>query len=101
MVTVLKGAVVKKRAILSVGLTVLVGAAVLLQCANPVDEPPLRWRSNVEAPLTNEHFMIGEVITHSSFDENGTIVGKDVGSTSIILVQFEKSGLKKLVENIE
>lgn len=33
---------------------------MLLQCANPVDEPPLRWRSNVQVPITNEKFLIGE-----------------------------------------
>ncbi len=33
---------------------------MLLQCANPVDEPPLRWRSNVQVPITNEKFRIGE-----------------------------------------
>lgn len=50
----------KKRTILSAGFRVLAGAVVLLRCANPVDEPPLEWRSNVEAPITNERFIIGE-----------------------------------------
>jgi hypothetical protein len=42
-------------------MMVAAGAIIaLLQCANPVDEPPLAWKSNVAAPLTNEHYFIGE-----------------------------------------
>ena len=32
---------------------------LILNCANPVDDP-LRWRSKVEIPVTNEAFIIGE-----------------------------------------
>jgi hypothetical protein len=46
------------------------------------------------------HFLVGETISHSSFQEKGKVVGKDLGTPSRILVQFEKSGLRKLVENI-
>lgn len=65
-----KGAVVKKRTIYSVVLTVLTGAVLLLRCANPVDKPPLKWRSNVEAPISNERFVIGEEFDNLfEFDE--------------------------------
>ena len=50
--------------------------------------------------LAKEHFLVGEVIRHPSFKDSGTIVGKDIGSINRILVQFEKKGLKKLVEDI-
>lgn len=45
-------------------------------------------------------FLIGQVISHESFQDTGTVVGKDPGSPSRIMVQFEKTGIKKLVEGI-
>lgn len=50
--------------------------------------------------LPKNHYVIGETIVHKKFKENGLIVGKDHGSPTRILVKFEKSGLKKLVEDI-
>ncbi|MBD3347453.1 MAG: hypothetical protein GF401_20545 [Chitinivibrionales bacterium] len=47
-----------------------------------------------------EHYFIGETIYHDKFDESGRIVGKDIGATNRIVVQFEKSGLKRLVEDL-
>jgi hypothetical protein len=46
------------------------------------------------------HYFIGETIVHKKFKENGLVVGKDRGTPTRILVKFEKSGLKKLVEDI-
>ncbi|MBN1757439.1 MAG: hypothetical protein JW863_03925, partial [Chitinispirillaceae bacterium] len=49
-----------KRSVSAV-LVALSGALIVtMQCANPVDDPPLRWRSNVQVPVTNEKFVIGE-----------------------------------------
>jgi hypothetical protein len=50
--------------------------------------------------IPKNHYVIGETITHKKFKENGLIVGKDRGTPSRLLVKFEKSGLKKLVEDI-
>jgi hypothetical protein len=50
--------------------------------------------------ISKEHYLIGEKIHHKKFKDNGFVVGKDRGSPARILVQFEKSGLKKLVEDI-
>jgi hypothetical protein len=50
--------------------------------------------------LPNDHYFIGETILHKKFKENGLVVGKNPGTPTRILVQFEKSGLKKLVEDI-
>jgi len=36
---------------------------VWLNCANPVDEPPLKWRSNIEVPMTNEKFVLADEFT--------------------------------------
>ena len=47
------------------------------------------------------HYLIGEEISHKKFKDSGAIVGKDRGSPSRILVQFKKSGLKRLVEDIK
>ncbi|KMQ52600.1 hypothetical protein CHISP_0369 [Chitinispirillum alkaliphilum] len=33
---------------------------LLLQCANPVDEEPLRWTSAMDLPITNHKFFLGE-----------------------------------------
>jgi hypothetical protein len=46
-------------------------------------------------------FFIGELIHHHKLKDVGLVVGKDSGSSSRIFVQFEKAGLKKLVESIK
>jgi hypothetical protein len=50
--------------------------------------------------IPKNHYFIGEKITHKKFKETGLVVGKDRGVPARILVQFEKSGLRKLVEDI-
>ena len=50
--------------------------------------------------VPSEHYYIGEKIVHKQFKDIGFVVGKDRGAPARILVQFEKSGLKKLVEDI-
>jgi hypothetical protein len=50
--------------------------------------------------ISKEHYLIGEKIHHKKFKDVGFVVGKDRGVPARILVQFEKSGLKKLVEDI-
>jgi len=50
--------------------------------------------------VPSQHYLIGEKITHKQFKDTGFVVGIDRGSPARILVQFEKSGLKKLVEDI-
>ncbi len=50
--------------------------------------------------IPKNHYVIGEIINHKKFKENGLIVGKDPGTPTKIMVKFEKSGLKKLVEDI-
>ncbi|NLP01373.1 MAG: hypothetical protein GX089_02680 [Fibrobacter sp.] len=45
------------------------------------------------------HFLIGETIQHKKF-KKGIVVGKDHGAPSKIIVNFEKSGLKKLVQDV-
>jgi hypothetical protein len=50
--------------------------------------------------IPKEHYLIGEKIHHKKFKDTGFVVGKDRGAPARILVQFEKSGLKKLVEDI-
>ncbi len=48
----------------------------------------------------SDHFLLGETIFHQSFNEHGVVVGKDNGTPSRIMVLFEKSGLKKLIQDI-
>jgi hypothetical protein len=48
-----------------------------------------------------EHFLIGETIFHKKWNELGTVVGKDKGSPSRIIVNFEKLGMRRLVEDIQ
>ena len=48
----------------------------------------------------SEHFVIGETIFHKVFNELGTVVGKEHGHHGKILVNFEKSGLKKLIQDM-
>ena len=47
-----------------------------------------------------EHFVIGETVHHKKWKDSGVVVGKDRGTPSRILVNFEKAGLKKLIEDI-
>lgn len=67
-----------------------------LQGAEDVEQA----NDGVREYAAKEHFLVGEVIKHTSFKDQGTVVGKDLGSPSRILVQFEKKGLRKLVEDI-
>jgi hypothetical protein len=48
----------------------------------------------------NERYLIGEVIFHKKFKDKGPVIDKDRGTPNRILVRFEKSGLRKLVEGI-
>ena len=48
----------------------------------------------------HEHFVLGEYIIHPVYNETGLVVGKDNSSPSKILVQFEKKGLKKLIQDL-
>lgn len=48
----------------------------------------------------NDHYYIGEHIFHKKFKESGQVVSKDPGTPSRILVQFDKAGLKKLVQDM-
>jgi hypothetical protein len=50
--------------------------------------------------IPKNHYVIGEKIAHKKFKDTGLVVGKDRGVPARILVQFEKSGFKKLVEDI-
>jgi hypothetical protein len=50
--------------------------------------------------IPKNHYLIGEKINHKKFKDIGLVVGKDRGVPARILVQFEKSGFKKLVEDI-
>ena len=45
-----------------------------------------------------ESYLLGEKIFHKKFKDTGMVVGKDVGDIQRILVQFDKNGLKKLIE---
>ncbi len=47
----------------------------------------------------SDHFLVGEKITHPSYECIGTIVGKDPGSPNRLLVKFEKT-IATLVEDI-
>ena len=55
---------------------------------------------DVREYAAKDKFLIGETIRHPSFGENGTVVWKEAGSPNRILVQFEKLGTKKLVEEL-
>ncbi len=63
----------------------------------------LEQHSNNDTPRIykpSEHYYLGETIFHQNFKENGIVVGKDNGTPSRILVLFENSGLKKLVQDM-
>lgn len=47
----------------------------------------------------SEHYFIGNLIQHKKF-KKGVVVGKGNGTPSKILVNFEKSGLKKLIQDL-
>ena len=47
-----------------------------------------------------DHFLIGEKIHHKKWKDTGVVVGKEKGSPGSILVNFEKSGFRKLIENL-
>jgi hypothetical protein len=43
-------------------------------------------------------YIIGEVVFHKKFKEEGRIIGKQQSQPSLILVSFRKAGVKRLVE---
>jgi hypothetical protein len=45
------------------------------------------------------HYLIGDVVYHKKFKESGAVVSKESGSPACIVVNFEKSGMRKLVED--
>lgn len=49
---------------------------------------------------SKEHYYIGEVIYHETYEDTGLVVGKESSTTPVILVQFENTGMKKLVEDV-
>jgi hypothetical protein len=60
-----------------------VGAVVVLRCANPTDQEPLKWRSVIEIPVTNEQFVLGEEL--DGLFENVTSDTSDTSGDLIIL----------------
>ncbi len=73
--------------------TTCVSGQDLVEAEKPEADEPRGYAAD-------EQYCIGEVISHDSFGDTGTVVGKDLGSPSRIMVQFEKTGFKKLVEGI-
>jgi hypothetical protein len=49
---------------------------------------------------TKLHYLIGDVVHHKKFKEQGSVVCKESGEPSRILVHFAKAGMKKLVEDV-
>lgn len=47
-----------------------------------------------------DHFLIGETVQHAKWKDKGKVVGKEKGSPPKILVNFEKHGLKRLIEDL-
>jgi hypothetical protein len=66
----------------------------------PGAEDPKKTEEKPREYISKERYVVGEVIRHASFKDNGTVVGKDIGSPSRIIVQFQKKGLKRLVEEV-
>ncbi|MCX7727774.1 MAG: hypothetical protein N2053_13120 [Chitinispirillaceae bacterium] len=56
--------------------------------------------SSVRDYSPDTHFYIGETIYHKKLQEKGVIVGKEKGNPSRILVNFEKTGMRKLIEDL-
>lgn len=48
-----------------------------------------------------EHYLIGEQIQHKKWKDSGIVVSKDNSVPSKILVNFNKLGLKKLIQDLE
>ncbi len=65
-----------RKTILKIVWPVVVGGIFILlwQCANPVDQPPLKWRSRIELPVTNDTFYLAHEIPGLYSQINDTIV---------------------------
>lgn len=58
---ILKGACLNmNRPVLFIAILTVAVMPVLLLCNNPLDDPPLTWRTKVAVPMTNDRFIIGE-----------------------------------------
>ena len=72
----------------------------LLEQAKPVagGKQPSSGKQQPREYNPHERYLIGERVSHKKFKETGLVVNKENGTPRRILVQFHKSGLKKLVE---
>ena len=66
------------------------------ESTEPVEEQEVEAREY----KTTEHYLIGESISHPSYDNVGQIVGKEPGIPNRILVKFGKN-ITQLVEDIK
>ncbi len=63
----------------------------------------LEQNTQIDTPRVykpTDHFFLGETIFHQNFNEKGVVVGKDNGTPGKIMVLFENSGLKKLIQDM-
>ena len=67
-------------------------------------KPSLEGIENEECTVyaPSKSFSVGESIYHKNWDDFGKVVSKDVLSNGqkSIAVEFQKSGLKKLIESL-
>lgn len=65
----------QKKSLKIASAVIVAGVFILMwQCANPVDEPPLKWRSRIELPITNDTFYLAQKIPEMFTGINDTIV---------------------------
>jgi hypothetical protein len=69
-----------------------------------VTKPSLEGIENEDCTVYSpeKSFSVGESIYHKNWDDFGKVVSKDVLSSGqkSIAVEFQKSGLKKLIESL-
>ena len=69
-----------------------------------ITKPSLEGIENEDCTVysPDKSFSVGESIYHKSWDDFGKVVSKDVlsGGQKSIAVEFQKSGLKKLIESL-
>ncbi len=76
-------------------------ALISLDELNPKQD--MNSKENCRVYSAEETYEIGEVIYHEEWQDYGKVKKKEISSSgySIIVVEFEKHGQKKLIENFK
>lgn len=90
-----KGAAVNQTLRILLPVTIISSLAIMMQCSNP-DEPPLRWESKAQVPISNKNFYLKKELNEMFKWDSMSFVDKhpadkDSGDTMILSIERSSS----------